>query len=94
MPLSCSCYGCINFLLTFINEVGVDKEWIIDVLGDLRGFAEENEMPHLARQLTKTLAVAQSELPTHKPGAHLTLVKDDGATSRTVHRKTGTSGNA
>lgn len=38
------------------------KEWIIDVLGDLRGFAQTNDLPTLADQLEETLVVAVAEI--------------------------------
>lgn len=38
--------------------------WIIDVLSDLRTFAEENGMPVLAAELQLTSAVAAIELET------------------------------
>jgi hypothetical protein len=38
------------------------KAWIIDVLTDLRRFAEGNDMPALVRQLEATKAVAASEI--------------------------------
>ena len=40
----------------------MSKEWIIDVLGDLRGFARANAMPVLADQLEEALVVAALEI--------------------------------
>lgn len=38
------------------------NEWILDVIADLKRFAEENGMPELADRLTETADVASSEL--------------------------------
>ncbi|CTQ48984.1 hypothetical protein [Jannaschia donghaensis] len=38
------------------------KDWIIDVLGDLRGFARANGLPTLAEELEGALAVAALEI--------------------------------
>lgn len=37
-------------------------EWIIEVLSDLRNFAQSNGLPHLASELENTVAVASQEL--------------------------------
>ena len=72
----------------------MDKEWIIDVLGDLRVFAQKNELPLLARQLDETLAIAKIEIDHRRQGTHLRVVEADGAASGTVHRKVRTSADA
>ncbi|MEM1236694.1 MAG: hypothetical protein AAGI10_06975 [Pseudomonadota bacterium] len=72
----------------------MDKEWIIDVLGDLRVFAQKNELPLLAGQLNETLAVAKAEIDRRHHGAHLRVVEVDGSATGTVHRKTGTGSDA
>ena len=36
--------------------------WIYDVLADLRAYAEENDLPALAAQVTATLRVADKEV--------------------------------
>lgn len=38
------------------------QDWIFEVLADLRGFAERNDLPALAAQLQKTIAVAEAEI--------------------------------
>lgn len=38
------------------------RNWIIDVLADLRSFAEMNDLPMLAEELARTARVAQREL--------------------------------
>ena len=48
------------------------RNWIIDVLADLRSFAELNDLPMLAAELRQATAVAQAELelvPGGSPGA-------------------------
>lgn len=37
-------------------------DWIFDVLADLRAYAEENNLPALAAQVTATLRVADIEV--------------------------------
>jgi predicted transcriptional regulator len=38
------------------------QDWIFEVLADLRGFAERNDLPALADQLQKAIAVAEVEI--------------------------------
>ncbi|CTQ33375.1 hypothetical protein [Jannaschia rubra] len=45
----------------------MSKEWIIDVLGDLRGFAQANAMPTLAAQLDESIMVAATEIAQTSP---------------------------
>jgi len=45
----------------------MSKDWIIEVLGDLRGFATMNEMPILADKLEETLVVAIAEVSQAEP---------------------------
>lgn len=52
------------------------NEWIIDVLGDLRAFASDNDMPTLADQIDEALAVAAVEIAqdgvgTKRAGGHV-----------------------
>ena len=47
----------------------MSKDWIIDVLGDLRAFATANELPSLARQLEETVVVASVEIAQVDPGS-------------------------
>lgn len=37
-------------------------DWIFDVLADLRAYADENDLPALAAQVTVTLRVADIEI--------------------------------
>ena len=43
------------------------NEWIIDVLEDLRKFADNNALPELSEALEKTADVARDELGKHVP---------------------------
>ena len=45
----------------------MSKEWIIDVLGDLRGFAQANAMPTLAESLDEAIMVAATEIAQTPP---------------------------
>ena len=38
------------------------NSWMLDVLADLRQFADQNDMPGLAAELTRAGAVARDEL--------------------------------
>lgn len=38
------------------------NDWIIDVLADLRTFAQKNDLPLLAIQIDETALVAQAEI--------------------------------
>lgn len=42
--------------------------WIIDVLADVKSFAEQNNLPLLAGQLDDTLLVAEAEVMTARTG--------------------------
>jgi hypothetical protein len=44
------------------------QKWIIDVIADLRDFAERNGLPLLANQLEVTGSVAKSEIETRVNG--------------------------
>jgi predicted transcriptional regulator len=45
------------------------QKWIIDVIADLRSFADQNGLPLLAHQLDVTSTVAQEELAAMSAGA-------------------------
>jgi len=45
----------------------MSKDWIIDVLTDLRTFAHLNELPSLAEHLDDTVLVAAAELAQNAP---------------------------
>jgi len=56
----------IVFSLPTVNHskgtLVMSKDWIIDVLTDLRAFAHLNELPSLAEHLDDTVLVAAAEL--------------------------------
>lgn len=45
------------------------QKWIIDVIADLRAFADQNGLPLLAHQLEVTSSIAQAELASMLEGA-------------------------
>ncbi|PWJ22104.1 hypothetical protein [Jannaschia seohaensis] len=48
----------------------MSKDWIIEVLGDLRGFATMNDLPVTAEQLEEAIVVAIAEV-SQQPGARM-----------------------
>jgi hypothetical protein len=44
-------------------------QWIIDVLVDLKSFAQQNELPTLADELARVVAVADAVIDPDKKGA-------------------------
>lgn len=52
-------------------------KWIIDVLADLRCFAESNELPRLASQLEVVSDMAKSEIHALAQGSHSSPQGDD-----------------
>ena len=62
------------------------QRWIIDVLADLRAFAEQNNLPLLAAQLGETALVAQVEIAQMPVAmAEGTALAGHGATPLAVH---------
>ncbi|QUJ76902.1 hypothetical protein KDD17_02250 [Sulfitobacter albidus] len=53
------------------------NDWILDVLADLRRFAADNDMPHLAEQLDDTALIATAEIAS-KQGRSTRAHGDDG----------------
>lgn len=45
------------------------QKWIIDVLADMRAFADQNDLPLLSHQLEVASTVARAELATALTGA-------------------------
>jgi hypothetical protein len=60
----------------------MSKEWIIEVLGDLRGFASMNGLPELALQLEEACVVAAVEIAQTEAGA--SAAGPDGTQARRV----------
>ncbi len=57
------------------------NKWIIDVIADLKAFAEENDLPQLADQLDRTAVVAAAEI--------VAIPKDMPVISGAEHRVVG-----
>lgn len=53
------------------------NEWILDVLLDLRGYAQKNGMDALSAQLDTTREVAAAEIAFHMEGAPVRAEADD-----------------
>lgn len=64
--------------------------WIVDVLADLRRFAEQNDLPLLAVQLDETTLVAQAEIMQLKVDAPL-VVQGECAKNRSIFSQAGAS---
>jgi hypothetical protein len=52
------------------------NDWILDVLADLRSFAEVNGMPRLASHLDETTLLAATEIADSRNGAVRPMVLD------------------
>ena len=59
------------------------NEWVIDVISDLRSFAEQNGLPRLAAQLQETALLAALEVSS-RPGG--TVIAKDAGEARNDHR--------
>lgn len=67
--------------------------WIIDVLADLKQFAQQNDLVALAEQLDDTTLVAATEISSKNLGAP-TAVTGDGGRTGDSSRTVTSSGNA
>lgn len=52
--------------------------WIIDVIADLKTFADQNDLPLLSRQLTETAKVAVAEITSTVGGVPALQLGEDG----------------
>lgn len=59
-------------------------DWIIDVLTDLKAFANANGLPALAERLEETNIVAQIEIASQTKGAGIGLCSNDVAVGRNL----------
>jgi hypothetical protein len=66
------------------------NDWIVDVLADLRSFAQNNGLPVLAVQLNDAALVAQAEIAQSNAGAPMT-VRGETAETRSLLIQAGTS---
>lgn len=54
------------------------NNWMLDVLADLRQFADQNDMPGLAAQLTQASTVARDEIRAKAACAARGAKRDEG----------------
>ena len=66
------------------------NDWIIDVLADLRTFAQKNDLPLLAVQLEETALVAQAENAQMVERAPI-KVRGEATEARSIFVQTGGS---
>ena len=69
-------------------------KWIIDVLADLRSFAQENELVQLAANLERTTHVAAAEIASVSAGEPQLAVGGDEEHVGYVHPQIATSDRA
>ena len=62
------------------------NDWILDVLADLRRFAQLNDLPLLAVQLDETAIVANAELSILQEGAPVTVRGGAAETGQIFHQ--------
>jgi hypothetical protein len=63
-------------------------DWILDVLADLKGFADQNGLPLLASQLDDTKLVALAEITSSADGAPISVYGERAETGH-LFRATG-----
>ncbi len=66
------------------------NDWIIDVLADLKSFAQKNDLPLLAVQLDETALVAQAEISQMTERAPIS-VRGEAAETRPIFIQAGGS---
>ena len=71
----------------------MSHNWILDVLADLKMFAQQNDLVALAEQLDDTTLVAATELASKETGASAATTTD-GGNIRIVHGTPARGGNA
>jgi len=60
-------------------------KWIIDVLADLKSFAQANDLTLLADQLEQTATVASAEITSTSVGVPLAAVRSDDEQVRQLY---------
>ena len=70
----------------------MSNTWILDVLADLKSFAQRNDLNALAEQLDDTTLIAATEIASKEGGARSAL-NADVAGSGNIHRRLGRSEN-
>ncbi|MFA8440365.1 hypothetical protein [Yoonia sp.] len=66
------------------------RDWIIDVLADLRSFARDNDLPLLTAQLDEARLVAEVEIASHPIAEPVAATGDFDAAERT-HPQAGSN---
>ncbi len=77
-----------------IGKLTMTNEWILDVIADLRRFADLNHMPRLAVQLDQSAATAQVELNLAEARTSAGVVATHAEPCRTVSGRTSERQNA
>ena len=72
----------------------MSQRWILDVLEDLKTFAQENDLPVLASHLEDASIVAISEITSVEKRALLYVVGGDEETTGELSRRAGKSKHA
>ncbi len=62
-------------------------KWIIDVLADLKSFAQANDLVLLADQLEQTATVAAAEITSKSAGIPLAAVRNDDEQVRPIYQE-------
>ena len=65
------------------------NKWIIDVLADLRTFAQQNDLPLLADQLVTVSHIAAVEIASEVEGAPLKTARSEQTDNRPVLARVG-----
>ena len=62
--------------MTIPGELVMQNDWILDVLSDLRSFAQKNGLVRLAQQLDETALLAAVEISTPRHSTGRTFAVD------------------
>lgn len=57
-------------------------QWIVDVIVDLKTFAQQNELPVLAEELALAAKIAEAEIDPNKEGVPLAVRRDQSESKR------------
>jgi len=79
----------LNYRFTTYTGVVMNSEWMIDVLADLRKFAQKQAMLELAEHLDDAIMLATVEIKNHNEGRGLGVGVNDAKTGSV----SGTLGN-
>lgn len=62
-------------------------QWIIDVLSDLKSFADRNQLPHLASEIEQVIATGKAEILDNDGGAPEFRARMDDKDTRQILTK-------